>query len=175
MTEIVPPNPPGSPATALEAAFRHIAATRMRGMSLCNPALSVEAIGFRAWQNDHVGVLITPWSMNLICLPGPDALWQPASSGSMQTLPLPSGEYDFMNAHEDAIGAYLSCSLFSPMFQFADMAQARAVAEAALAEVFTVAEPAVVPAIVPAEGITAKLEKPLSRRGFLGALLPGAR
>jgi [NiFe] hydrogenase assembly HybE family chaperone len=172
MSESTALNAPGSPETALAAAFRHIAATRMRAMPLCNPALSVEAIGFRDWRNDRVGVLITPWSMNLICLPGPDSRWQPASSGSPHSLPLPSGDYDFLNAQEDAIGAYLSSSLFSPMFEFADMAQARSVAEAVLAEVFTAVEPAA-PA-VPAEGMTAKLEQPLSRRGFLGALLPGS-
>mgnify|MGYP001811031239 CR=1 FL=1 len=174
MTDSAVQTASGALETALEAAFRQIAATRMRDMPLCNPALTVEAIGFRTWQNDRVGVLITPWSMNLICLPGPDTLWQPASSGSTHSLPLPSGDYDFMNAHEDAIAAYLSSSLFSPMFEFADMDQARAVAEAVLAEVFTVAEPepAVVSTIVPAEGMTAKLEQPLSRRGFLGALLP---
>lgn len=169
MTESAPLTSPDE----LEAAFRHIAATRMRDMPLCNPALRVEAIGFREWRNDRVGVLITPWSMNLICLPGPDTLWQPASSGSTQRLPLPSGDYDFMNAHEDAIGAYLSSSLFSPMFEFSDMAQARAVAEAVLAEAFTAAQPE--PAIAPAESMTEKLDKPISRRGFLGVLLPGGR
>lgn len=145
----------------------------MRDMPLCNPALTVEAIGFRAWQQDQVGVLITPWSMNLICLPGPETCWESAASGSTRSLSLPSGGYDFLTAQEDSIGAYLSSSLFSPMFEFADMEQARAVAEAALAEVFTAAEPTA--EVVPASGMAAKLEQPLSRRGFLGALLPGGK
>jgi len=164
-------------SAAMEAAFRHIAATRMRDMPLCNPALTVEAIGFRAWQNDRVGVLITPWSMNLICLPGPESCWESVASGSTRSLSLPSGDYDFLTAQEDSIGAYLSSSLFSPMFEFANMEQARAVAEAALAEVFTAAEPTAAPAaeVTPAVGMTTKLEQPLSRRGFLGALLPGGR
>jgi [NiFe] hydrogenase assembly HybE family chaperone len=169
MTESAALNSP----EALAAAFRHIADTRMRNMPLCNPALCVEAIGFRDWRGDRVGVLVTPWSMNLICLPGPDSRWQPAASGSMHSLPLPSGDYDFLNAREDAIGDYLSSSLFSPMFEFADMTQARSVAEAVLAEVFTATEPP--PAVVPVESLSTKLEKPLSRRGFLGALLPGVK
>ncbi len=159
-----------SPA-ALEQVFLQIAATRMRDMPLCNPALRVVAYGFRTWRNDTVGILITPWCMNLICLPGPNSPWQPAFSGSPHSLPLPSGEYDFLGAEEDAIGTYLSSSLFSPMFEFADMAQAKAVADAVLAEVFAVAEPQV--PVVPADGLTAKLEQPLSRRGFFGALLRG--
>lgn len=159
-----------SPAE-LEQAFVRIAATRMRDMPLCNLALSVEAYGFRAWRNDAVGILITPWCMNLICLPAPDSPWQAASCGSAHSLPLPSGDYDFLGAEEASVGAYLSSSLFSPMFEFVDMAQAKAVAEAVLAEVFTVTEaPATV---VQAEGLTAKLEQPLSRRGFFNALLRG--
>ncbi|MDP1904702.1 MAG: [NiFe]-hydrogenase assembly chaperone HybE [Pseudomonadota bacterium] len=163
-----------SPA-ALEAVFRHIAATRMAGVSLLNPALEVEAVGFRPWREDWVGVLITPWFMSLICLPGPDSAYEPLSSGSKQDVALPSGDYEFLSAHEDALGHYLTSSLFSPMFEFPDMARAREVAEAVLAEVFKPAD--VVPPVIPPAppvGLTEKLEQPMSRRGFFGALLrPG--
>jgi len=151
----------GSPAAALEAAFRQIAATRMAGVSLLNPALAVEAVGFRPWREDWVGVLITPWFMSLICLPGADSAYASRSSGGKQDLALPSGDYEFLSAHEDALGHYLSSSLFSPLFEFPDMARAREVATAVLEEVFKPAPP---------EGMDAKLEQPLSRRDFLGAL-----
>ncbi|MDD5390257.1 MAG: [NiFe]-hydrogenase assembly chaperone HybE [Gallionellaceae bacterium] len=160
-----------SPSSTLEAVFRQIAATRMAGVSLLNPALEVEAVGFQQWREDWVGVLITPWFMSLICLPGPDSLFEPLSSGSKQDVPLPSGDYEFLSAHEDALGHYLTSSLFSPMFEFPDMARAREVAEAVLAEVFKPAE--VIPPTPPV-GLTEKLEQPMSRRGFFGALLrPG--
>lgn len=161
-----------TPAT-LEAAFRSIADTRMRDMPLCNPALSVAAVGFRDWQQDQIGVLVTPWCMNLICLPGPDTCREPAASGSARSLNLPSGDYDFLTAQEDSIGAYLSSSLFSPMFEFADMAQAQAVAEAVMELVFTSSLAPQPGTETAAAGMAAKLEQPLSRRGFLGALLPG--
>ncbi len=157
-----------SPAAEIEAVFRHIAATRMAGVSLLNQALEVEAVGFRPWREDWVGVLITPWFMSLICLPGPDSAFEPLSSGSKQDVALPSGDYEFLSAHEDALGHYLTSSLFSPMFEFPDMARARDVAEAVLAEVFKPAEAA------PPVGLAEKLEQPMSRRGFFGALLrPG--
>jgi [NiFe] hydrogenase assembly HybE family chaperone len=148
--------------------FRDIAATRMAGVSLLNPALVVEAIGFRLWQGDWIGVLITPWFMNLISLPGPDSIWEPQSSGTRRELELPAGVYEFLDAHEAALGHYRTCSIFSPVFEFPDMARAREVAEAVMAELFKAATP-------PApEGLQAKLEQPLSRRGFFGALLrPG--
>lgn len=162
---------------ALAAAFSSIATTRMRDMPLCNPTLTVEVVGFRAWQQDQIGVLVTPWCMNLICLPGADTPWESSASGNTHSLNLPSGDYEFLTAYEDSIGPYLSTSLFSPMFEFADMAQAVAVAEAVLTQVFTPSEaapPAPTPEASP-DGMTAKLEKPLSRRGFLGSLLPGSR
>lgn len=161
-----------APAQRLEVVFSQIATTRMAGVSLLNAALQVEAVGFRHWRDDWVGVLITPWFMSLICLPGPDASREPMSSGTRVDVALPAGDYEFLFAHEDALGHYLTSSLFSPMFQFTDMAQAREVAEAVLAEVF---KPAEAPPPPPAPvGLTAKLEQPLSRRGFFGALLrPG--
>lgn len=163
---------PDSAAQKLEAVFRHIAATRMAGVSLLNPALQVESVGFRRWRDDWVGVLITPWFMNLICLPGQGSSRQAMSSGTRVDVTLPAGDYEFLYAHEDALGHYLTSSLFSPMFEFADMAQAREVAAAVLAEIFKPA--AAPPPPPPVEGLTAKLEQPLSRRGFFGALLrPG--
>ncbi len=162
-----------SPAT-LEAAFRHIAATRMAGVSLLNPALEVEAVGFRRWREDWVGVLITPWFMSLICLPGPDSAFEPLSSGSKQDVALPSGDYEFLSAHEDALGHYLTSSLFSPLFEFPDMARAREVAEAVLVEVFKPTDATPATPAAPPVGMAEKLEQPMSRRGFFGALLrPG--
>lgn len=164
-----------SPAQRLEAAFRHIAATRMAGVAMLNAQLSVEAVGFRPCGSGQLGVLITPWFMNLVCLPDADAgEWAALPSGSKQDLDLPSGAYEFLTAHEDAIGPYLSSSLFSPMFQFPDQDQAREVARAVLAELFkpAMSEPGSEPEPEQARGLDAKLAAPVSRRGFLGALLP---
>lgn len=155
------------PSCRLQAAFRHIADTRMAGMAMVNPALAVEAVGIRPWNGDWVGVLITPWSMNLICLPATDAEWEALPSGTKREVELPSGSYEFLTAHEDALGPYLTSSLFSPMFDFSDMGQARAVATAVLDEIFAPQAQESAPAPV----LTTKLEQPVSRRGFLGAFL----
>ncbi|MFZ5512475.1 [NiFe]-hydrogenase assembly chaperone HybE [Tepidimonas aquatica] len=165
MTDVDHSNPSGR----LEAAFRHIADTRMAGMALVNPALAVEAVGFRQLGQVWVGVLITPWSMSLICLPATDAEWEALPSGTKREVEFPSGTYEFLTAHEAVLGPYLTSSLFSPMFDFADMDQARAVAVAVLAEVFA-PQAADIPA-TPAPSLSTKLERSASRRGFLGALL----
>ena len=50
--------------------FSRIQAERMADVPLLNPALTVETVGFRLWQDSWLGVLITPWSMNLLALAG---------------------------------------------------------------------------------------------------------
>jgi [NiFe] hydrogenase assembly HybE family chaperone len=125
-----------------------------------------------------VGVLITPWFMNLICLPSPASTWDGLPSGTKQNRDLPSGGYEFLTAEEDELGPYLTSSLFSPMFDFPDMARAREVAVATLSTVFGPAEsePASAPPTPQPVGLVAKLEQPVSRRGFFGALLrPGGK
>lgn len=156
-------------ATTLETVFNRIAATRMAGLPILNPALEVEAVGFRDWQGETYGILITPWFMNLLCLPGEDSAWPRMQAGSTHNRCLPGGEFAFLAAEEADIGPYLSCSLFSPMADFADMDGARAVALEAVTQLFRPDEPE-----VPA-GLSARLERPISRRGFLSALLPGER
>lgn len=163
---------PDSPAERLEAVFKDIAATRMAGLAILNPALSVAAIGFRHWRDGWYGVLVTPWFMNLVGFPDSPDEATDLGSGTRRVRALPSGDYEFLSAHEVALGAYWSASLVSPMSQFADMADAVAVAEAVLETIFT-AEAPVEPPVPPAPaGLAARLEQPLSRRGFFSALLP---
>ncbi len=168
----------------LAEVFRRIAATRMVGMPILNPALEVEAIGFRPWRDVSVGVLITPWFMSLICLPGRSSRWAECPSGSTRELELPSASYELLTASEESLGPYLTGSLFSPMFAFEDMEQARSVASSILDQVFKAPEAGAESGSEfgqgldrgPGPGGGAVLQRPLSRRGFLGSLLvPGGR
>jgi [NiFe] hydrogenase assembly HybE family chaperone len=119
---------------ALVAAFERIAVTRMAGMPLCNPALAVEAVGFRPWGEGQVGVLVTPWCINLVLLPGAEA--GALASGVRLAVAFPSGSYEFMGGEEPECGAFRFCSLYSPPDDFADAAQARAVALEVMAQLF---------------------------------------
>lgn len=157
----------------LEDAFRHIAETRMRDVPILNLALQVEAVGFRPFQEGNLGILITPWFMNLIWMPCVNS-GEVVVSGTTRSLELPSAEVDFLTAEDASIGAYLTCSLFSPMFEFSDMVQAREVADAVLEELFT-PKAIVKDAVAAPMGIIAKLEQPVNRRGFLGALFSPMR
>lgn len=109
---------------ALEQTFNQILTTRMLGMPLLNPALAVRALGFGRVNRDWLGVLITPWCMNLLMLPTTDSDWITQPPGNKFEQAFPYGSFEFTVACEAQLGTYAQCSLFSPMFQFADQAAA---------------------------------------------------
>lgn len=109
---------------ALEQTFNQILTTRMLGMPLLNPALAVRALGFGRVYRDWLGVLITPWCMNLLMLPTTDSDWRTQSPGNKFEQAFPYGSFEFTVAREAQLGTYAQCSLFSPMFQFADQTAA---------------------------------------------------
>lgn len=123
-------------ARALEAAFREIHIGQMRGVPLVNEALGVKAVGFRAWEGRGLGVLVTPWFMNLVLLPGPDDDWSGLAAGAKELVEFPSGHYEFVHAVRAEVGPYKACSLFSPMFEFTTMLQATDTADAVLVALF---------------------------------------
>ena len=150
---------PLDPSPELVAVFADIARTRMADVPICNASLQVEAIGFQRTAEGHwAGVMITPWAINLLCLPGQEVGWPVAAACSKHDWQFPSGNYEFTVAEEERLGTYHLCSLFSPALEFATHEQARltalAVAHALLAE--PLAPPS------PAPPATA------SRRAFLG-------
>lgn len=146
----------------LEQAFQAIERERMQGMPILNPQLQVKAFGFKRWQQYRLGILLTPWFMNSLLVP--QELEQTFQVGSKQIVNLPSGDYEFIVGHEAAVGFYLSCSLFSPVFEFENQAAAEATAEIALLNLLTLeAKPAESEAI-PANAIN---PEPLTRRALL--------
>jgi [NiFe] hydrogenase assembly HybE family chaperone len=130
-------------AAALEALFTRIAAHRMADVPILHAGLRVEALGFEAEPDGEaaVGVLITPWFMNLVRLPlAPDVPMAPPEDSASRVVG--RERFSFIGAEEPGFGAYEACSLFSPMFEFVDQAAARATAEAVLAELRRTDEPA---------------------------------
>ena len=113
------------PSPRLEAAFRAVYAERMQGLAFVNAAVAVEAIGFAPWKHYWLGVMLTPWSMNLLLAPRETSAWRPLPPGEKRRYTFPAGAFDFISAREEAIGEYLICSLFSPVLEFADHATAR--------------------------------------------------
>lgn len=123
------------PSPRLVEAWRAIEHDRMRDVPILNPALAVEAVGFEEYQGCWIGVLITPWFMNLVSLPGSGA-WRSAPERATVYYAFPTGVYEFIAGHEPGIGEYHACSLFSPMPEFADQAGALETARAVRAALF---------------------------------------
>lgn len=176
MSDVAPSLPDPSPR--LEAAFR-AAAARMEGLSFVNPALAVEAVGFAPWEGRWLGVLVTPWFMNLTLAPCDPARWRPLAQGEKRRYTFPAGEYEFIGACDAEAGEYQLCSLFSPVLEFEDHAAARLVAELAREALFDAAN-ADVPADPASGGVTTqpsgpgplaqleeRLDAPLTKRNFL--------
>ena len=167
------------PSARLTAAFR-AAAARMQGLDVVNTALAVEAVGFAPWGEHWLGVMLTPWFMNLTLLPRNPGGWQPLATGAKRRYAFPAGEYEFVGANDAMLGAYQVCSLFSPVHEFADQETARLVATLAREALFDAANALAgeMPTanLSPAAGAAApgplaqleqKLDAPLSKRSFL--------
>jgi len=113
----------------LEAVFNVIASTRMAGLPICNEAVQVQAVGFRVWQEHWVGVLITPWTISLVMLPGEKASLKPLGADEKMTWEFPSGCYEFMGLQEPALGICQICSLISPVIDIERHEDAVSIAE----------------------------------------------
>ena len=135
---------------ALVTLFARVALTRMAGVPILNPALRVEAFGFEVCEAmatpaaspspkmahaleepGAVGVLVTPWFMNLVWFPLKRSD-QAHGVGTSHTRRVGAECFDFITGYEPGFGRYDACSLFSPMFEFANPAAAGATALAVL-------------------------------------------
>ena len=173
------------PSSRLVAAHRDIHARRMLGLPFVNASLEVEAVGFAPWNGAWLGVMLTPWFMNLMLLPGDAARWIRVPVGGKHTYRFPAGDYEFIGGEHVLLGEYQSCSLFSPVLEFEDQVTARLVAALAREALFdagnadTPAYPAPTlsardPSPAPLGCLEAELDAPLSKRDFLrGRFLHG--
>ena len=128
-------------AGVLEATFNEIMNTRMLEMPLLNTVLSVQAINFMRVNEDWLGVLVTPWFMNLLLLPETETIWREFCPGTKIEKHFPYGLFEFTLGCEAQIGKYAQCSLFSPMFQFETQTAAVAAAQSALNGILATPEP----------------------------------
>ena len=125
---------PAAIGERLERLYRALAEGAMAGLPICNPRLGVAALGFRVVGAEAVGIVVTPWFLNIVAAPlGPVA---PAQGGETRTLTLPAGELEMIVGELPGFGRLDAASLVSPMFAFADMAAALDAVEGALEALF---------------------------------------
>jgi [NiFe] hydrogenase assembly HybE family chaperone len=151
------------PSAGLEALYLE-AADRMRDLPVYNAALRVQAVGFAPCNGHWLGVVVTPWFMNLTIAPCDAGSWQSLPVGGKRRIRFPAGDYEFIGSKDPQFGEFQTCSLFSPMQDFADHDTASLVARLALQALLDPAhaEPAPAPAAANAAG-----PQGLSKRNFL--------
>lgn len=132
--DAVAPSSEGQRIATMRAAY-HAVDKRMAGLPVYRDGFPIDLLGVRVVGEGLIGVVITPWAMNIIAWPlAVDHGERP--EGSKRVKALPSGRYEFIAGRLDGVGFYESCSLFSPLDEFDDAEAARATAEAAAISVF---------------------------------------
>ena len=94
----------------LSERFRQIDVS-MRDLPIYNPKVTIEAIGFRPFGADALlGVLVTPWFMNLTLLPVQRVPMDMAAIGRTVLVELPAGSRTFAVNGDDVTGLYKAYS-----------------------------------------------------------------
>jgi [NiFe] hydrogenase assembly HybE family chaperone len=126
-----------SPAEAVEEAFFRIQREQMADVPILNPALSVAAVDFQRWQGHWLGIVVTPWCMSMLLVPGSAENWVSTGENVRRFVKFPAGDFAFLGSAEAELGEYQSCPLFSPMGKFSSQSEASMTARASLIALLT--------------------------------------
>lgn len=151
------------PSDAVEEAFFRIQREQMADVPILNSALSVEAIDFQRWQGHWLGIVVTPWCMSVLLLPGSSENWVSTGENQRRFVKFPAGDFAFLGSEEVELGEYQSCPLFSPMDRFSSQAEVSMTARASMIALLT--EPKSAETAAPARKPSS--EPSQSRRRFL--------
>jgi [NiFe] hydrogenase assembly HybE family chaperone len=146
----------------LVAGYARVAARDMSGLPGYNPRLSLDTVGFREWEGHGLGVLVAPWFMNLVLLPGPADDWSGIDARDGTEWHLPTTLIQFHPCHIEGPGLHLTAPLFTDLRGFPDQATARSVAVEVMRRLFEREGPLT----ADAEGATRLLKRRVSRRGL---------
>ncbi|MBF0251778.1 MAG: [NiFe]-hydrogenase assembly chaperone HybE [Alphaproteobacteria bacterium] len=108
--------------------FETIQRTSMAGVPILNHALSVEVVGLQDWEGRAFGIVVTPWLMSFLVMPGDGDDWGAQPLGAKQTLSFPAGAFDFLVNDFPGLGPCLTRAIQSPMKCFPRQDDARAAA-----------------------------------------------
>lgn len=129
-----------NPASIFEQAYRQVYEKSMQDIPFINRQIQIELIGVGRWQHFWRGMMLTPWSMNLLLIPACEAGCIHASKGSESQYPLPQGWFPFVASSVGVTGAFWQSSLFSDMRLFESHMAAKATGEEVIRQLFPVSE-----------------------------------
>lgn len=149
---------PPSRVLHLQQRFTHIADNEMADLPLNRHNIMVEALHFSRWQDGFLGILVTPWTMNLTYLPTVFQT-QTQAIGTKQNYQFGDNHLEFITAYDDELGQYHVCSLESPIVSFSTQSEAQLIAKIIIDNLLN-PQPA-------SENTTKKSQQIISRRAFL--------
>ena len=155
-----------NPASLLERHF-----TDLGDRPAENPLLICCAVGFGRYQGDWLGVMITPWFMDLFLLPGGGSLWGDIPAGQRRYVDLPQGTVPFVAADDPKIASYQYSRLVAPVSTLPDMAAALSMAQGVMRGI--TGEPSLPTSVSPMaeeRPVTVAAPEVNSRRGFFRRL-----
>jgi len=120
---------PASIAIIVEQTFNRIHLENMQGIPILNSRIQVQAIGFQEYQARIIGIIITPWLMNVVLLPNDDEDWSGFTLGHKVSHTFPAKTYRFLVNEIEGIGFCQTHSMYSPMNDFVSHQQAVKVAQ----------------------------------------------
>jgi len=116
---------PEQAASKLEACFNRIWKDSMEGIQILNNDLVVEAVEFQQWDNRVVGMMVTPWFINLIMLPKEEENWEKEELGAREKFNFPQKECLMTINDTQGFGYCKTFSLYSPVNDFPNPESAR--------------------------------------------------
>ncbi|MFV0576870.1 MAG: [NiFe]-hydrogenase assembly chaperone HybE [Vibrio sp.] len=115
----------------IENVYQNILEQEMQSMPFIAQNIGIEMVGLQQYQDHWLGVMITPWMMNLMILPiqnnqvqNEQGLWPDLHVGEEVGIRLAGNDYRFYASEVEGIGQFLACSLMSPISGIANHAQA---------------------------------------------------
>ncbi len=132
---------PQQAAAILLQTFEQILQEKMQGIPILNNNLQVQTLGFQQFEGRIMGIVITPWLMNLIILPNEEDDWSNLELGKKMSIKFPSISCKFMVNDIDGIGKCKTHSLYSPMHEFNSQDHVAKVAQDFLDDLTVAREP----------------------------------
>ena len=116
---------PAQAARQLEDCFTKIWKENMVGIQILNNDLVVEAVEFQHWNGRVIGMMVTPWFINLIMLPKEGENWKIDKLGEREKFTFPQKECPVMINEIEEFGYCKTYSLYSPVNDFPNPEAAR--------------------------------------------------
>lgn len=112
-------------ATQIEECFNRIHIENMQGIKILNNELDVEAIEFQKFEDRIIGMILTPWMINLVMLPNEEDDWDGRTLGERSKFQFPQQELVMMINEIEGFGYCKTFSLHSPVNDFPNQESAR--------------------------------------------------